>query len=410
MSDFKKSYSELSSWLSSVGADPTGGMTRLLYSKEWIAAQHGLKERFEKSGLEAKFDEVGNLFGRVEGSKYPNETILSGSHIDTVVNGGNLDGQYGIEAAFLAIKYLKEKHGQPLRSMEVVSLAEEEGSRFPFVYWGSKNIAGIAKNSDVMNIADNKGVKFVDAMKDAGFGFREEGKPMRSDIKAFLEIHIEQGNVLEMEGKQVGVVNAIVGQRRYNIILKGQANHAGTTPMGYRKDAVYGFSEICYQSIKKAEKVGDPLVLTFGKVEPKPNTVNVVPGYVLFTIDCRHTDKKALVDFTTEIEEDMKRIAKEHGLEIEIDLWMDEDPVPMDKNLVERFEAICKRDSINFRVMHSGAGHDSQIFAPRVPTAMFFVPSIKGISHNPAEATKIEDLAEGIKVLSEAFYELAYKE
>lgn len=410
MINFTERYSDFSKWLSAIGSDPTGGMTRLLYTDEWLAAQNGLKEKFQKAGFEAKFDEVGNLFGRVEGSKYPNETILAGSHIDTVVNGGNLDGQYGIEAAFLAIQYLKEKHGQPLRSMEVVSLAEEEGSRFPYVFWGSKNIVGIAKNADVMNIQDKKETKFVDAMRKAGFDFRDEKKPMRDDIKAFIEIHIEQGNVLEMEKKQIGVVNAIVGQRRYNIILKGQANHAGTTPMGYRKDTVYGFSKICYESINKAKAVGDPLVLTFGRVEPKPNTVNVVPGYTLFTMDCRHTDKAALVAFTTEIEEDMKRIAKELGLEIEIDRWMDEDPIPMDKKLVETFEAICKRDNYNYRVMHSGAGHDSQIFAPKVPTAMFFVPSIKGISHNPAEATKLEDLAEGIKVFAEVFYELAYKD
>lgn len=410
MTDFTERYSDLSAWLSKIGADPTGGMTRLLYSEEWIAAQNGLKDKFQQAGFEAKFDEVGNLFGRIEGSKYPQETILAGSHIDTVVNGGNLDGQYGIEAAFLAMQYLKEKYGQPLRSMEVVSLAEEEGSRFPYVFWGSKNIVGIAKNADVMDIQDKKEVKFVDAMKKAGFGFRDETKPMRTDIKAFVEIHIEQGNVLEMEHKQIGVVNAIVGQRRYNIILKGQANHAGTTPMGYRKDTVYGFSKICYESINKAKVVGDPLVLTFGRVEPKPNTVNVVPGYTLFTMDCRHTDKAALIAFTTEIEEDMKRIAKELGLEIEIDRWMDETPIPMDKALVEKFEAICKRDNYNYRVMHSGAGHDSQIFAPKVPTAMFFVPSIKGISHNPAEATNIEDLALGVKVFTQAIYELAYKD
>lgn len=410
MIDFTQRFTDLSDWLSKIGADPTGGMTRLLYTQEWVDAQNALKQKFTENGFEASFDEIGNLFGRVEGSKYPNETILSGSHIDTVVNGGNLDGQYGIEAPFLAIQYLKEKYGQPLRSLEVVSMAEEEGSRFPYVFWGSKNIVSIAKNSDVENIQDSKEIKFIDAMRKAGFDFRDNSKPMRSDIKAFVEIHIEQGNVLEMEGKQIGVVNSIVGQRRYNIILKGQANHAGTTPMGYRKDTVYGFSKICSQSIDKAKALGDPLVLTFGKVEPKPNTVNVVPGYTMFTMDCRHTDKKALVDFTTEIENDMQQIAKKLGLEIEIDRWMDEDPIPMNPELVEKLENICKRDHYNFRVMHSGAGHDAQIFAPKVPTVMFFVPSILGISHNPAEKTKVEDLAEGVKVLAQALYELAYQE
>lgn len=410
MINFTARYADISEWLSSIGADPTGGMTRLLYSQEWVDAQNALKQKFTDHGLIASFDEVGNLFGRVEGRLYPDETILSGSHIDTVVNGGNLDGQYGIEAAFLAIQYLKENYGQPLRSLEVVSFAEEEGSRFPYVFWGSKNIVGIANNADVENIVDGKGIKFVDAMHNAGFNFRDNSKPMRDDIKAFVEIHIEQGNVLEIEGKQIGVVNNIVGQRRYNVSLKGQSNHAGTTPMGYRKDTVFGFSQICFESISKAKKLGDPLVLTFGKVEPKPNVVNVVPGYTNFTIDCRHTDKKALVDFTTELEADMQRIADEQGLIIEIDRWMDEDPIPMNPSLVKKLESICQRDNYNFRVMHSGAGHDSQIFAPKVPTVMFFVPSINGVSHNPAEATKIEDLAEGVKVLAQTLYELAYLE
>ncbi len=410
MINFTERFTDISKWLSAIGADPTGGMTRLLYSQEWIEAQNALKQKFIDHGLTASFDEVGNLFGRLEGSKYPNESILSGSHIDTVVNGGNLDGQYGIEAAFLAIQYLKETYGQPLRSLEVVSFAEEEGSRFPYVFWGSKNIVGIANNNDVVNITDAKGIKFVDAMHNAGFDFRDNTKPMRDDIKAFVEIHIEQGNVLEIEGKQIGIVNSIVGQRRYNVSLKGQSNHAGTTPMGYRKDTIYGFSQICFESINKAKKIGDPLVLTFGKVEPKPNVVNVVPGYTNFTIDCRHTDKKALVDFTTELEADMQRIAKEHGLIIEIDRWMDEDPIPMDQKLVQKLETICQRDNYNFRIMHSGAGHDAQIFSPKVPTVMFFVPSINGVSHNPAEATKIEDLAEGVKILAQTLYELAYLE
>ena len=410
MINFTERFTDISKWLSAIGADPTGGMTRLLYSQEWIEAQNALKQKFIDHGLTASFDEVGNLFGRLEGSKYPNESILSGSHIDTVVNGGNLDGQYGIEAAFLAIQYLKETYGQPLRSLEVVSFAEEEGSRFPYVFWGSKNIVGIANNDDVVNITDAKGIKFVDAMHNAGFDFRDNTKPMRDDIKAFVEIHIEQGNVLEIEGKQIGIVNSIVGQRRYNVSLKGQSNHAGTTPMGYRKDTIYGFSQICFESINKAKKIGDPLVLTFGKVEPKPNVVNVVPGYTNFTIDCRHTDKKALIDFTTELEADMQCIAKEHGLIIEIDRWMDEDPIPMDQKLVQKLETICQRDNYNFRIMHSGAGHDAQIFAPKVPTVMFFVPSINGVSHNPAEATKIEDLAEGVKILAQTLYELAYLE
>lgn len=407
--DWFKTIQENVDLLSGIGSDPTGGMTRLLYSDSWLEAQNAVKNKLEEIGMETHFDEIGNLFGRMEGSKYPDETIMSGSHIDTVINGGNLDGQFGVIAAYVAMAYLKETYGQPLRSMEVISMAEEEGSRFPTVFWGSKNFVNEAKIEDVESISDFEGIKFVDAMRQAGFDFKKGEQKRREDIKAFVELHIEQGNVLENQGLQIGVVNSIAGQRRYTVVLKGQANHAGTTPMGYRRDAVYAFSRICAESIEKARAIGDPLVLTFGKVEPKPNTVNVVPGEVLFTIDCRHTDSDVLIDFTQKLEQRINEIANEMDIEATIDLWMDEAPVPMDAAIVSILEEAAKKANMKYRVMHSGAGHDSQIIAPHYPTAMIFVPSIGGISHNPAEATKLEDLVEGVKMMASALYELAYK-
>ncbi|MEO1772412.1 allantoate deiminase [Candidatus Enterococcus ferrettii] len=406
----EKRLEENISALSKIGSDPTGGMTRLLYSDSWLEAQKFVEGRMKEIGLETSFDEIGNLFGRVEGTKYPSKTILSGSHIDTVVNGGTLDGQYGVIAAYLAVQQLLETHGQPLRSLEVISMAEEEGSRFPTVFWGSKNFVCEASKEQVATIEDSNGIKFVEEMHRQGFDFASEDKVRRDDIEAFVEIHIEQGNVLEMEKLQVGVVNNIAGQKRYTFQLKGEANHAGTTPMGYRHDAVYGFSKICSGVIDRALAEGDPLVVTFGKVEPKPNTVNVVPGEVLFTMDCRHTDAGALNKFAAEAEAFMKEVAKEHGLELEIDLWMDESPVPMDESIVAKVEQAAKNKNMKYKVMHSGAGHDSQVIAPHYPSAMIFVPSINGISHNPAEATNLEDLVAGVEILTEALYELAYKE
>lgn len=397
--------------LGSRGADPDGGISRFLYSEAWVEAQHFLKDEMEKEGLIANFDEVGNLFGRLEGTKYPDETILSGSHVDTVRNAGHYDGQLGIITAFLAIKYLKAKYGQPLRNLEVVSMAEEEGSRFPYAFWGSKNIVGTAKKEEVFGkLAFDDGMPFEEAMRKAGFDFRDETKEPRKDIKAFVEIHNEQGNVLEQEGKSVGVVHSIVGQRRFTVELTGQANHAGTTPMGLRKDTVFTASKIITEVITEAKRLGDPLVCTFGKVEVSPNVVNVVPGKVLLTIDTRHTDKDALVSFTNFAEETMKRIAEEDGVGIAIDMWMDEDPVPMDEEIVRVLQNCCNEEGLNYKLMHSGAGHDSQIFAPFYPTAMLFVPSQDGISHNPKEYTEPKDLLEGAKAMAAAFYELAYKE
>jgi len=161
-------------------------------------------------------------------------------------------------------------------------------------------------------------------------------------------------------------------------------------------------------AIEKAKNAGDPLVLTFGKVVPVPNTVNVVPGETLFTMDCRHTDAAFLQSFTKELEADMERTASEMGISISINNWMDEKPVPMDDNIITLIKEVCNKQELKFKEMHSGAGHDSQIFAPRVPTGMIFVPSIKGISHNPAEDTKTEDLREGVSALTGALHKLAY--
>ncbi|MEH7392501.1 allantoate deiminase [Bacillus sp. JJ1503] len=410
MKDLTKEIAHLVDWLGEYGKDPKGGVTRLLYTKEWIEAQNALEMQLQEDGLTTRFDEVGNLFGRLEGSKYKDETILTGSHVDTVKNAGKLDGAYGILAGILAIRYLKETYGQPLRNLEVVSFAEEEGSRFPYAFWGSKNLVGIAKKEDVENISDFNGVPFVDAMREAGFNFREESKAFRTDLKGFIEIHIEQGNVLENEGKSVGVVHSIVGQRRFTIDVTGVANHAGTTPMGYRKDAVFAASQMIQDVINKAIEYGDPLVATVGKIEVKPNIVNVVPGGALFTLDVRHTEKEVLVKFTDELTSIINRIANESGVEVKIDMWMDEDPIPMDQLIVEAIEKQTKENGLNYKMMHSGAGHDSQIIAPIVPTAMIFVPSRNGISHNPLEYTSPEELATGVKALINSLYVLAYKE
>ncbi len=396
-------------WLGSYGKDPEGGVSRFLYRKEWTDAQKVLAAYMRQRDFVVKYDEVGNLFGRLEGSRYPEETILTGSHIDTVKNGGIYDGQFGIVAGLLALEHLKKQYGQPLRNIEVVSMAEEEGSRFPYAFWGSKNILGIAKREDVENMVDFEGIPFVEAMSKAGFSFRSADAKIRDDIKAFIEVHVEQGGVLEREGKSVGIVEHIVGQRRFTIELKGEANHAGTTPMSYRHDALYAASRIVCVIIEAATGYGEPLVATVGKINAEPNIVNVVPGKALFTLDIRHTDKKVLEEFTAEISAKMETIAKEVAVELKTSMWMDADPVPMDQKIVQVLERQCEKQNLSYRTMHSGAGHDSQIIASVIPTAMLFVPSHNGISHSPLEYTRPEDLAEGIHALVGALYELAYR-
>jgi len=399
---------ELLAKLSAIGSDPTGGLTRLLFDTNWKKAQETLRAHFENAGLTTSYDAAGNLIGSITGSEFPGQTVLTGSHIDTVRNGGSLDGQYGILAGFLAIDRLVKKHGTPKRTLAVVSFAEEEGSRFPFVFWGSKNLVGSVDRSAVKDLVDRDGIRFADAMKQASFDPDASPDAPRTDIVAFVEAHIEQGAVLQHLDKQVGVVTAIAGQKRYNVRLIGEANHAGTTPMQMRRDAVEGAARIMTYLLDEARRLGDPLVLTFGKLEPKPNIGNVVPGEILFSVDTRHTSQDALNSFARLIEGTISKTADLLNLDVEIDNWMDEPPVPMNLDLIELFCTSCTELGVDYHVMHSGAGHDSQIMAPKVPTAMLFVPSIKGISHNPAEDTAMEDLVTGIDVLESALFKLAY--
>ncbi|MFE7084024.1 allantoate deiminase [Priestia megaterium] len=408
--ELTKEISELMHWMSECGEDPEGGISRFLYSNEWIAAQKRLESLFFQEGLTVQYDEVGNLFGKMEGSKYPNETILTGSHIDTVKNGGLYDGQYGIVAGFLAIKHLKEMYGQPLRNIEVVSIAEEEGSRFPFTFWGSKNIVGRVHQDEVKNLKDKDGKLFVDAMEEAGFNFRATSHNVREDLKAFVELHVEQGKVLEIEKKTIGIVQNIVGQRRFTIELTGEANHAGTTPMKYRKDTLSSASHIIHMINTLVLEYGGPLVATVGKMEIEPNISNVIPRKTTFTLDIRHTEKETLSKFTDEIVKKMKKIARQADVLIDINMWMDVDPVPMDQRVVDIIKNQCEKYQINYKLMNSGAGHDSQIIAAHVPTAMIFTPSHKGISHSPYEYTRPEDLVEGLQLLINTLYDLAYSQ
>jgi len=396
--------------LGQYGQEEGGGVTRLLYSPEWVLAQQWVEKMMRQEGWKVNYDAVGNLFGRLEGSKFKNETILTGSHVDTVRNGGIYDGQYGIVAGIVALKHLKEKYGPPLRNIEVVSFAEEEGSRFPYVFWGVKNFFSLARRQDMEQLVDDKGISFVEAMKQAGFDFKNEAEKVRQDVKAFLEVHIEQGGVLEIEKKSVGVVTDIAGQWRFIIEITGEANHAGTTPMAYRKDSLHAAGSVICALIELAKSYGDPMVATVGKLEVTPNVSNVVPGKTVFTLDTRHTDAARLKAFTEEATDKMKNIAADMGVEISVNMWMDGAPTPMDRRLVDILVKHCRENGLKFKKMHSGAGHDSQIMAQFVPTAMVFAPSHMGISHSPLEYTAPQDLGEGIRALMGALYELAYTE
>lgn len=395
-------------WLASHGGDESGGVTRLLYDPAWIAAQRAIKEKMEKIGLSARYDDVGNLFGRIAGRDPEARVILTGSHIDTVKGGGKYDGAYGIVAALIAVEYLLTHYGLPLKPIEVVSLCEEEGSRFPMTYWGSGNITGVKSRETVRDIKDANAVPFEQAMRDAGFGFGQHPQPERRDLECFIELHIEQGQVLEREGKSIGVVSHIVGQRRYDITVRGESNHAGTTPMHWRHDAMFTAAELIRLLTHRAKADESGLVATVGRMDVKPNVGNVIAREVTFSLDVRHSDAERIRVFCEECFGEFENIAAEHGTDVVCRKWMDESPVAMDSALSATAENILKQEGISYKTMTSGAGHDSQVFGIYCPTALLFVPSRGGISHSPEEFTNTEDLQRGVRLLIDLLYKLAY--
>lgn len=396
-------------WLAAYSAEGAG-VTRLLYSPQWLEAQQALHAKLDGMGLDASFDEVGNVFGRLAGKKTELAPIVTGSHVDTVVSGGRYDGAYGIAAACIALEYLRDTYGSPIRTLEAVSLSEEEGSRFPMAYWGSGSIAGERSFEGVRGLADSDGVTFEEAMRSCGFGAGSGKAARRKDIGAFVELHIEQGSVLESEGLSVGVVDAVVGQRRFLVRLGGEANHAGTTPMRMRRDALEGAGAMMSLLRGEALRRGAQLVATVGRLLASPNVPNVVAGEASFTVDVRHSDPLELERFCGWFPAAFRDAAESRGLTFECEEWFREEPAPMDDKLKERLDEVCAELGIGSKRMVSGAGHDAQMFQRLCPSALLFVPSKGGLSHAPEEFTSSRELATGVLVLTELLYRLGYEE
>nr|WP_263324468.1 allantoate deiminase [Neobacillus sp. Marseille-Q6967] len=392
-------------WLSQYGKDDQNGITRLVYTDAWHQAQLALKMWLEEEGFSIEIDAVGNLLASIRGSSVPDEIVLTGSHLDSVVSGGIYDGQYGIIGGALAIISLLKKYGPPKKTLQVAAFAEEEGSRFPYAMWGSRNMFGQAKLKDVEGITDADGISLKDAMRKLGYSGKQEPK---QNVTAFIELHIEQGSVLETENKEIGVVHSIVGQRRFLVTVLGETNHAGTTPMSYRRDAMKAASMIISRILTLADEAGDPLVATVGKLELEPNISNVVPGKATFTLDIRHTHQYALENMTRLAATKIHSIANQQKVDVQIEPWFTSEPVSMDEKIIKLLSESCERKEIPYKLMHSGAAHDAQVVAPVVPTAMIFVPSQSGISHSPLEYTTEFALEKGIEVLTEALHQLAY--
>lgn len=397
--------------MAQLGSDGGTGVSRTVYSPEWIEATQLYARWCEEAGLRSRMDAAGNVWGRLEGNETGAKAVVSGSHIDTQTPGGRYDGTLGLIAALVAIKALKEQFGEPRLPLECVAFCEEEGSRFPSAnFWGSRAITGRIGDGDLQATIGYDGETIAEAMQDAGLDPSRIGEARRDDIGAFVELHIEQGPVLEHADLPVAVVTGITGIRHYQVELKGTANHAGAFPMDLRRDPMAGFAEIANGVIDTAHRWGRPAVTTIGRVAVSPNGAAIIPESVRFSLDARHPDPALCQALYDSHERLMREVAEQRNLDIDWTVTLDHPAWPSSEAIVETLTASAKAQGVPVMTMASGAGHDSQQMARIAPMAMIFVRSKDGRSHTPEEFSSLADIVAGIEVLAAGLHRLAYRQ
>lgn len=391
--------------LGAIGEQPGGGIIRHVYDEAWVAARSRVAEWFVDAGLAVREDAVGNLFGRLPGAS--ERTIVTGSHIDTVVLGGRYDGALGVLAGLAAVRAIA-KTGRTLRkSLEVVALCEEEDSRFHGNFWGTRGLLGQIAPDELNGLRDASGMTIADAMRAVRLSPERYREAIRSDIDAFVELHIEQGRIMADEGIPIGIVETITGLYRFKVTVDGRTDHAGTTPMDLRQDALQAAVAMSAEATRIVVAAGRPAVVTNGWWDVQPGAWNIVPGTVHFSVDLRHPVEATKQQLASEVREAMERIAAERGVSVTFDVVSDVLPCDMHPDVKAALQVATEDLGLTWKPMISGAGHDSQVMATGLPTGMLFVPSVEGRSHSAAEYTSPEDAARGATVLAHALVRLA---
>ncbi len=390
--------------LAQVGAIPGGGVARLALTDADKAGRDLVVGRMRDQGLSVTVDALGNVVG-VRAGLEAGPPVMTGSHIDTVATGGRYDGNLGVLAGLEVLQALDDAGVVTRRPLAVAFFTNEEGSRFQpdmmgsLVYTGGLSLEGARATVGVDG-------QTVGAELDR-IGYAGSAPVGRPQVHAFVELHVEQGPVLEAEGFTIGAVEGVQGIRWTELTLRGQSNHAGTTPMAMRHDAALVAAQIACEVRRVARLTGGHQVGTVGLLKVSPNLVNVVPNEVVMTLDLRNTDDAILDEAEQQVLAFAERAAASEGVALARRPLARFAPVAFDPRLVGRVEAIAQGKGHRVRRLPSGAGHDAQILAAVCPACMIFVPSVKGISHNVAEYTSPADLTAGAEVLLDLLLELA---
>jgi N-carbamoyl-L-amino-acid hydrolase len=385
------------------GATPKGGIKRLTLSDDDKRVRDWFKAECEKLGCRVEVDEVGNMFATRPGKRKDLAPIAMGSHLDTQPTGGKFDGVLGVLGGLEALRTLVDMGYETNAPIMLVNWTNEEGSRFAPAMLCSGVYAGVFSTDYAYAREDRQGIKLGDEL--ARIGYKGSIKAGAVKFQAMFELHIEQGPILEAEGKTIGIVTGVQGMRWYEVTVKGQESHTGATPMGLRRNALLGAARMI-EAIHQAGMANLPGVASVGLIENRPNSRNVVPGEVFFTVDLRHPDEAVLDRMEAQYQAALPKIAAELGVEVEEKrIWISP-AVKFAPELISCVRAGAEQAGLPSRDMASGAGHDAAYIARVAPTTMIFVPCLGGISHNEAESTTLDECGAGAQVLLNAV--LAY--
>jgi beta-ureidopropionase / N-carbamoyl-L-amino-acid hydrolase len=392
--------------LAQIGRDPNGGISRPSFSKADLQAREWLKARIKDAGLEVRQDGAGNIFGRLEGEG-KGKTIMAGSHIDTVLNGGAYDGSLGVLSALECLRRVKEEGVKLAKPLEVVSFTDEEGNLVGD-FLGSRAFIGClncellekgitqfgAPLSEILNGTDFTIDSIMNAYKD------------RPELEAFLEVHIEQGPVLEMEEKNIGIVDKIAGKNYWMCAFTGKAGHAGTTPIEFRQDAFLGLADFSLKGTHYVATKHYGSMITVGKIHLHPGAFSIIPERAEFTLDFRSASADSLKDLEETLPQIANDIASTRGLQFNFKMIDKTVPVGIPRRLLDILESGCKKLNFTYMFLPSGAGHDAQILSEVTDSAMIFIPCVDGISHSPEEKVNWEDVERGANLLLQSILSL----
>jgi N-carbamoyl-L-amino-acid hydrolase len=391
--------------LGQIGRDPKGGISRPSFSSADLEARQWLKDRISSAGLQIRQDGAGNIFGRLEGS---GSTIMAGSHIDTVINGGKFDGSIGVLSGLECLRRIKEVGVERTKPLEVASFTDEEGNLVGD-YLGSRSFLAAPSRELLEKGKTQFGIPFTDILEKTEFSVDSimEAHKQRQAIDTFLEIHIEQGPVLETENKQIGIVEVIAGKRYWVCRFLGEASHAGTTPFELRHDALLGLADFALKSTQYVATHHYGSMLTIGRVQVHPGAFTVVPGEVDFSLDFRSTSQQTLENLEEILVSMANDVATTRGLQFSSRVVDQVDPVIIPDSIKNLMKTECDNLGYDSMMLPSGAGHDAQIIASVADVGMIFIPCEDGLSHSPKENIKWEDLDRGANLLLQMLIHLS---